>query len=767
MRKLAVTIAAVLLAGLATIAPVATPAAFASANPRIAIIVGATGSVTQGYIDDANVLYREALKYTTNVVRVYSPAATWSRVRSAVNGASIVIYLGHGNGWPSPYGNDAAYTTKDGMGLNYDVNGDGKLTNSELRYYGEPSIRTLTPAPNAVVLLFHLCYASGNSEPQNAGPTLSVARQRADNYGAAFLAAGARAVVAIGHSNDPSYVGALFTTRQTIQQYFQAAPRANGHFLSFASQRTPGMTTMLDPDSSAPSGYYRSLTGKMTLTTQDVTGAAYASTSGDPASLVVPGKATPVADGTPVFGSVADAVAGTNPETTLAASTIVRVDSKTSSVAAVGGSPVYAVHVDGGPAGWMPGSSLTPRDSLAPRVWEVMDGPGTFSPNGDGSGDTFPLSIHLSESASWTVRILDGDGHQLATHSGTSDTASITWAPAAGSAPDGTYTWTLQAIDRWGNGPLQAHGTFTADTVAPTATVAGDPAVPQGFSPNGDGYRDTIGFAVATSEPGSATATVRDDRGDAVDTSSVVLGAAGATVAWDGGTADGGDAPDGTYDIDIVAFDLAGNPSETRTRTVTLFGSLGWVATSKALFFPQDGDTLAPATGLTFRLDAPATVTWTIVDAAGSAVRTIKTDQALAAGSYGFTWNGRNDAGAYVPRGTYRSSVTATDGVNTVTQRVAVVADAFRIVASDTTPGRGQRITITATTAEALDAAPHLAVIQPGIAGWSVTMTRSSAGIYKAMITLRSSGTGTVRFKVYAPDSSGRSQYSNLYLPLH
>ena len=91
-------------------------------------------------------------------------------MKAAVNGASIVVYLGHGNGWPSPYTFDPNYTTKDGFGLNADLNDDGKLSDYENKYYGEPSIRDLTPAPNAVVLLFHLCYASGNSEPGNARP---------------------------------------------------------------------------------------------------------------------------------------------------------------------------------------------------------------------------------------------------------------------------------------------------------------------------------------------------------------------------------------------------------------------------------------------------------------------------------------------------------------------------------------------------------------------------------------------------------------------
>ena len=273
MRKLLVVITAVFLAGLTALGPASTQVARAATNPKVAIIVGATGATTPTYRTYADQIYAAARKWTTNVVKVYSPNATWSKVVSAVSGASVIVYLGHGNGWPSPYTYDPAYTTKDGFGLNYDLNGDGKLSDSENKYYGEPSIRTLRPAPNAVVLLFHLCYASGNSEPGGATPTLTVAKQRVDNYAAAFLAAGARAVIANGHSHANYYIDALFNTRQSILDYWRHAPDYNGHESIYTSTRSPGSSFAMDPESAG--SYYRSITGKLTtLTTTDVTGTA-------------------------------------------------------------------------------------------------------------------------------------------------------------------------------------------------------------------------------------------------------------------------------------------------------------------------------------------------------------------------------------------------------------------------------------------------------------------------------------------------------------
>src|SRR6185312_11763904 len=141
-------------------APVAR-AATARTPAKVVIVVGATHGTTPTYRKYADAAYAEAIKYTPNVVKVYSPNATWANVKAAAKGASILIYFGHGNGWPSPYTYDSKYTTKDGFGLNATA-GDGDYNN---KYYGEPYVSTLELADNAIVMLHHLCYASGNSEP--------------------------------------------------------------------------------------------------------------------------------------------------------------------------------------------------------------------------------------------------------------------------------------------------------------------------------------------------------------------------------------------------------------------------------------------------------------------------------------------------------------------------------------------------------------------------------------------------------------------------
>lgn len=244
-----------------------SPAPVAAAGPKVVIVVGPTHSATATYISRAKVIASQARSLGATVTEIYTPHATWSRVKAAAQGANLFVYLGHGNGWPSPY---APFTTdtKDGLGLN-PIDGSG--TTSPVKYYGEGMIASeIRFAPNAVVLLNHLCYASGSSEPGHAEPTWDVARQRVDNYAAGFLAAGAGAVIADAY-RDVSYdVKVLLGPNRNLLDAWKADPQANGHVRAFASARRAGFTNYLDPETKS-SDFSRALTTKPTFTTRPPT----------------------------------------------------------------------------------------------------------------------------------------------------------------------------------------------------------------------------------------------------------------------------------------------------------------------------------------------------------------------------------------------------------------------------------------------------------------------------------------------------------------
>lgn len=263
----ALVLAAVLLALSSSI--VAAPAAAATAM-KVVIVVGPTEAGTGHNIADAKQLAVQARGYGATVIEIYSPNATWSRVRSAAQGANVFIYMGHGNGWPSPY---KPFTTKnaDGLGLNAAA-GHG---NANVTYYGEWYLaHYIRLAPNAVVLLRGLCYSAGNSEPGKPNPTVAVGKARVDNFAAGFLRTGAKAVFAEPYGGVGYILDAIFRSDLTVSQIFASGRNGGwswgGTLISttFQSVRT-GFATVISERETA-GRFRRSVTGNLNLTASSV-----------------------------------------------------------------------------------------------------------------------------------------------------------------------------------------------------------------------------------------------------------------------------------------------------------------------------------------------------------------------------------------------------------------------------------------------------------------------------------------------------------------
>jgi flagellar hook assembly protein FlgD len=772
VRRLAAgALAGLLAVGLvSTAAP--TPVAAVSADPKVVLVVGATHGATAAYRSYMSQVAATASRYSGNVVLVASPNATWPAVRAALQGASIVVYMGHGNGFPSPYSTTLNPSTQDGMGLNLAA-GAG---DSNTKYYGESYIANeVDLAPNAVVILNHLCYASGNSEPGQAEPSLAVAKARVDNFAAGFLRAGARAVIADGHDDPSWYIEQLFTTSSTVEQIWRSSPRAKGNAFTFPSARTPGYSAFSDPETrngSTYTGFYRSLVANPSLTAAQVTGGLRTRTDATPSSFSVPGSAEVAApEGAGLYPDPSFGVTeiGSVPAT-LPPGTRLRL------LAAAGvapdGSPAFLVQaLDGTASGLVAASALAPRDSTAPRFWELDAGTGALSPNGDGSGDTVTLTVLASEWVTWRVDIADAGGNLVWSSDGAGDQLAVTWDGTAGGArlPDGTYAATVTAADAWGNAPATSTLRLEVDTAAPSLTnVSGLAPGGTTFTPNGDGATDSVRVTFGSTEAGTVDATVRAADGSVVAAFGGPMTAGPGAATWDGRTAGGGFAPDGRYTVMLQPADGAGNRGAPVEVAVVAYGALGFVRTSAAAIHARDGDRFAATATLSYRLTAPATVTWQLLGASGAVVATRQEAEALPPGSYDWTWDGRLPSGAWAPAGVYTSRVVATDGVNGVAQSAKVVVDAFRISLSDSTPGRGQLITFTVVTTEPLRAAPRLTITQPGRASLSVSTARLSTTTYRATLRLSTAGgAGRLAVKVAGYDADGGYNSSIAAFPIH
>ncbi len=287
MRRVIVALLVALIA-VGLVVPGVFAAGARTGVAKVVLVVGPAGGATDRYRAEARKAAALARSYTADVTEIYSPNATWPAVKEALQGASVVVYMGHGNGWPSRYRDHLYPPTQNGFGLNPTAGGgDGSH-----QYFGEePIADSIDLAPNAVVLLNHLCYASGNTEPGLAEGTLAMAKQRVDNFAAGFIKAGAAAVVAEAHASPNHMLRAVLGGRGRIESAWRRAPTANGNVFGFESARSGDYIAQMDPERDA-SGFTRSIVLKRGLASADVLrnaqGRAGGARSVEPAAALVP-----------------------------------------------------------------------------------------------------------------------------------------------------------------------------------------------------------------------------------------------------------------------------------------------------------------------------------------------------------------------------------------------------------------------------------------------------------------------------------------------
>ena len=225
----------------------------AAAGPKVAIIVGPTGSLTDHYRSTGDQIAAAATAAGATVVKAYSPNATWANVKAATAGAHIIVYLGHGNGYPNPYGSAELGDRHNGWGLNRTTgNGDGDNWSKTMVYCGEKALlgrlsssdgaaqwgycggsdgtQGITPAPGFVMIYNKACYAPGAGEGWDDPATYDQARQRVRHYSHPALALGASAYFATDiHQGATTLVDLILRNpTMTYATIAEAAPGYDG-----------------------------------------------------------------------------------------------------------------------------------------------------------------------------------------------------------------------------------------------------------------------------------------------------------------------------------------------------------------------------------------------------------------------------------------------------------------------------------------------------------------------------------------------------------
>ena len=230
---------------LVTAVPAPSPAL--AAGEKVVIIVGPVGSLTDNYRSSADSAASSASAAGATVVKVYSPDATWANVKAAVNGANIIVYFGHGNGYPNPYGSSELTDRTNGWGLNTaTTNGDAdSWSGGTLVYCGEKALlgtltgsdgtaqRThcgggpITPAPGFTMVYAQAHYAPGFGEryvQTTPMTTLAEAQARVRNYSYPILTLGGT-FIATAYSDANQIVSRLVAQSSSTYATLFAAGR--------------------------------------------------------------------------------------------------------------------------------------------------------------------------------------------------------------------------------------------------------------------------------------------------------------------------------------------------------------------------------------------------------------------------------------------------------------------------------------------------------------------------------------------------------------
>ncbi|TMD32930.1 MAG: hypothetical protein E6I94_00600, partial [Chloroflexi bacterium] len=400
-------------------------------------------------------------------------------------------------------------------------------------------------------------------------------------------------------------------------------------------------------------------------------------------------------------------------------------------------------------------------DRLPPALASYSSSDTLLSPNGDGLHDSVTVALGATGGSTWAFTAApvsgSGVGPPVRSTSGPGTSARVTWTgltDAGAAAPDGPYRLTIRILDLAGNG-LARSWVVVKDTTSPSIGATVTPAL---ISPNGDGWADSTVQRWSSNERVTGWASVR--HGTTLVRRWAISGTAGA-VRWTGTNASGRPVGDGHYAMRVDVRDAAGNRTVV-DRGVTVDRTAGFLRWAPSAFDPQDGDRLMATSRVSYRLIRGATTTLSIVDAGGHVVRSVWTNRVQAAGTWGWTWNGRLANGAWAPVGRYTAVLTAASAYGRATLSQAIFAGAFAASLSASSVHAGQTLSLTFRSVEPLATRPVVTFSQPGHTPFAKTATLFANGAYRVSFVVAAGGTGTATLAILARDTAGGKNRATL-----
>jgi subtilase family serine protease/flagellar hook assembly protein FlgD len=282
-----------------------------------------------------------------------------------------------------------------------------------------------------------------------------------------------------------------------------------------------------------------------------------------------------------------------------------------------------------------------------------------FSPNGDGISDDVRLSFQTNEFAAVDVRVykvlengtLDTTPVRLLTSNmqHLAGSASISWdgkSDGGIAVPDGRYGMAVTATDSCGVSAMK-WAPVEVDDTQPTVAIS----YPKTAGPLPSG--NIIEVTGTATDTHFQSYTLEAGQGDVPSTwMPVASGMASANGSVVGTWNTFG--REGKWTLRLSAVDKAGNKSNT-TSSIDLGTRKTLVKSfdiTPKLFSPNN-DSKLDSVLVSYELSDPSQVTINVLDAAGNSVKN-STANFTSAGSFTYSWDGRNNSGTIVADGTYQ-----------------------------------------------------------------------------------------------------------------
>jgi flagellar motor protein MotB len=305
-----------------------------------------------------------------------------------------------------------------------------------------------------------------------------------------------------------------------------------------------------------------------------------------------------------------------------------------------------------------------------PPVAEASVTPIIFSPNSQSGNNEAQFHLKGTDDNgiyTWLLTIKDKEGAAARTIGGHGAPPEVMRWDGHGDfeedVPDGTYTFELTVQDNAGN-----RTTTTAKTVAirrggVASTVQVTPII---FSPNGDGFRDSVVFTITSAESEVVqkwSLRILNHNGRNVFEFNGVKEPP-HHIEWDGKLSNKQSAPDGDYTVVLYETDAAGNTSPSAAQSMTIDDTPPTVSASLEPGLLSPGKHGFHDSGV-FTMkseDISPLQAWAlkIVNDVGHPVKTVSGPPGSKPPEK-LPWNGDGDDGATLEDGLYTYYLEATD----------------------------------------------------------------------------------------------------------